>query len=92
MVNQNKEKYSQDTIHFETAICRVLHRRRNIVFSIPGAPNITKNKLVKKKKKKQYETDESKFMVDWFSVRILPTKQNSKIIQDGKEVIINHAR
>ena len=51
MVNQNKEKYSQDTIHFETAICRVFHRRRNIVFSIPGAPNITKNKLVKKKKK-----------------------------------------
>ena len=88
MVNQNKEKYSQDTIHFETAICRVLHRRRNIVFSIPGAPNITKNKLVKKKK---YETDESKFMVDWFSVRILPIKQNLKIIQDGKEVIINHA-
>ena len=80
MVNQNKEKYSQDTIHFEAAICRVLHRRRNIVFSIPGAPNITKNKLVK-----------SKFMVDWFSVRILPIKQNSKIIQDGKEVIINHA-
>ena len=50
MVKQNKEKYSQGTIHFETAICRVLHRRRNIVFSIPGAPNITKNKLVKKKK------------------------------------------
>ena len=89
MVNQNKEKYSQNTIHFETARCRVLHRRRNIVFSIPGAPNITKNKLVKKKKK--YETDESKFMVDWFSVRILPIKQNSKINQDGKEVIINHA-
>ena len=88
MVNQNKEKYSQGTIYFETAICRVLHRRRNIVLSIPGAPNITKNKLVKKKK---YETDESKFMVDWFSVRILPIKQNSKIIQAGKEVIINHA-
>ena len=90
MVNQNKEKYSQDTINFEAAICRVLHRRRSIAFSIPGAPNITKNKLVKKKKK-QYETDESKFMVDWFSVRMLPIKQNSKIIQDGKEVIINHA-
>ena len=50
MVNQNKEKYSQDTIHFETAICRVFHRKRNIVFSIPGAPNITKNKLVSEMK------------------------------------------
>ena len=38
----------------------------------------------------QYETDENKFMVDWFSVTILPIKQNSKIIQDGKDVIINH--
>ena len=57
MVNQNKEKYSQDTIHFETAICRVFHRKRNIVFSIPGAPNITKNKLVKKKSTRQMKAN-----------------------------------
>ena len=33
MGNQNKEKYNQDTIHFDTAICRVLHKRSNIVVS-----------------------------------------------------------
>ena len=38
----------------------------------------------------QYETDESKFMVHWFSVTNIISKKNSKIIQERKEVIINH--
>ena len=76
MGNQNKEKYSQDTIHFETSICRVLHRRRNIVFSIPGAPNITKNKLVKKKKKNSTRQMKAN---SWLTGFLLEYYQQNKI-------------
>ena len=40
----------------------------------------------------QYETDESKFMYHWFSVTNITSNKSSKIIQERKEVIINHVR
>ena len=40
----------------------------------------------------QCETDEENSWLIGFLLQILPVKQSSKIIQDGKEVIVNHIR
>ena len=42
--------------------------------------------------KRQYETDESKFMVDWFSVTNITSKTKLEDNSRRKEVIINHIR
>ena len=40
--------------------------------------------------KKQYETEESKFMVDWFSVTNITSKAKFEDNSRRKRVIINH--